>query len=117
MKCKIQKSNLSGELTCPANKSYTHRAIFLSALSDGKSIIKKILRSDDTISTINPCRAFGVQVNESDDTITIENSINSRMQGSMINAENSGTTLRIATAIAALSGGITELTGDESLRK
>ena len=76
MKCKIQKSNLSGELTCPANKSYTHRAIFLSALSDGKSIIKKILRSDDTISTINACKAFGVQVNESDDTITIENSIN-----------------------------------------
>ena len=117
MKCKIQKSNLSGELPCPANKSYTHRAIFLSALSDGKSIIKKILRSDDTISTINACKAFGVQVNESDDTITIENSINSRMQGSMINAENSGTTLRIATAIAALSGGNTELTGDDSLKK
>ena len=35
----------------------------------------------------------------------------------MINAENSGTTIRIAIAIAALSGGNTTLTGDESLRK
>ena len=35
----------------------------------------------------------------------------------MINAQNSGTTLRIATAIAALSGGNTELTGDDSLKK
>ena len=117
MKCKIEKSKISGEVNCPANKSYTHRAIFLSALSDGKSIIKKVLRSDDTSATISACRAFGVDVNESDDTVTIENSIGSTVQGSMINAQNSGTTLRIATAIAALSGGNTELTGDDSLKK
>ncbi len=117
MKCKIEKSHLSGDLICPANKSYTHRAIFLSALSDGKSIIKKILKSNDTNATISACKAFGVEVNESDDTITIENSIGSTIDGSMINAENSGTTLRIATAIAALSGGSTELTGDQSLKK
>ena len=117
MKCKIEKSKISGEVNCPANKSYTHRAIFLSALSDGKSIIKKVLRSNDTSATISACRAFGVEINESDDTVTVENSIGSTVQGSMINAQNSGTTLRIATAIAALSGGNTELTGDDSLKK
>ncbi len=56
MNCKIQKSKLKGHIVCPANKSYTHRAIFLAALSDGKSIVKKILRSNDTIATINACR-------------------------------------------------------------
>ena len=117
MKCKIEKSKLSGQIICPANKSYTHRAIFLSALSDGKSIIKKMLNSNDTNATISACRAFGVEVDESDDTLTIENSIGSTIQGSMINAQNSGTTIRIATAIAALSGGTTELTGDNSLKK
>ena len=117
MKCKIEKSKLSGQIICPANKSYTHRAIFLSALSDGKSIIKKMLNSNDTNATISACRAFGVEVDESDDTVTIENSIGSTIQGSMINAQNSGTTIRIATAIAALSGGTTELTGDNSLKK
>ena len=117
MKCKIEKSTIGGEIHCPANKSYTHRAIFLSALSDGKSIIKKILRSNDTNATISACRAFGVEINESDDTVTVENSIGSTVEGSMINAQNSGTTLRIATAIAALSGGNTELTGDDSLKK
>ena len=117
MKCKIEKSMISGEVICPANKSYTHRAIFLSALSDGKSIIKKVLHSRDTNATISACRAFGVEVDESDDTITIENTIGSTVDGSMINAQNSGTTLRIATAIAALSGGTTELTGDDSLKK
>ena len=64
MKCKIEKSKISGEVNCPANKSYTHRAIFLSALSDGKSIIKKVLRSDDIGATISACRAFGVEVKE-----------------------------------------------------
>ena len=41
MNCKIEKSTLNGQIICPSNKSYTHRAIFLAALSDGKSIVKK----------------------------------------------------------------------------
>ena len=117
MNCKIEKSVLNGKIICPSNKSYTHRAIFLAALSDGKSIIKKILRSNDTIATINACRGFGVEVDELENNVTIKNTIGETVQNSMINAENSGTTIRIAIAIAALSGGNTTLTGDESLRK
>ena len=117
MNCKIKKSKLNGKIICPSNKSYTHRAIFLAALSDGKSIVKKILRSNDTLATISACRGFGVEVEEVEDKVTINNTIDSTVENSMINAENSGTTIRIAIAIAALSGGKTKLTGDESLRK
>jgi len=117
MNCKIQKSKLSGKIICPPNKSYTHRAIFLAALSDGKSIVKKILRSNDTIATINACKEFGVEVEDLDNNVTINNTIDETVKSSAINAENSGTTIRIAIAIAALSGGNTTLTGDESLRK
>ncbi|MDC0186662.1 3-phosphoshikimate 1-carboxyvinyltransferase [Candidatus Nitrosopelagicus sp.] len=117
MNCKIQKSILNGRIVCPSNKSYTHRAIFLAALSDGKSIVKKILRSNDTLATISACRGFGIEVDEVDDKVTINNTIDSTVENSIINAENSGTTIRIAIAVAALSGGNTTLTGDESLRK
>ena len=117
MNCKIQKSKLNGKITCPSNKSYTHRAIFLAALSDGKSIVKKILRSNDTIATISACRGFGVEVEEVENNVTIKNKIGETVQSSIINAENSGTTIRIAIAIAALSGGNTTLTGDDSLKK
>ena len=117
MNCKIEKSELSGKISCPSNKSYTHRAIFLAALSDGKSIVKKILRSNDTIATINACRGFVVEVEELENNVTIKNTIGETVQNSIINAENSGTTIRIAIAIAALSGGNTTLTGDDSLRK
>ena len=117
MNCKIQKSRLKGRVICPANKSYTHRAVFLAALSDGKSIVKKILRSNDTIATINACRGFGVEVEEIENNVTIKNTIDSTVESCIINAENSGTTIRIAIAIAALSGGNTTLTGDNSLKK
>ncbi len=117
MNCKIQKSKLNGKIICPSNKSYTHRAIFLAALSDGKSIVKKILHSNDTIATISACRGFGVEVEEVENNVTIKNKIGETVQSSIINAENSGTTIRIAIAIAALSGGNTTLTGDDSLKK
>ena len=103
MNCNIEKSRLNGRIVCPANKSYTHRAIFLAALSDGKSIVKKILRSNDTIATINACRGFGVEVSEVENNVTIKNTINETVQSSIINAENSGTTIRIAIAIAAIA--------------
>ena len=107
MNCKIQKSKLNGKIICPSNKSYTHRAIFLAALSDGKSIVKKILHSNDTVATISACRGFGVGVEEVENNVTIKNKIGETVQSSIINAENSGTTIRIAIAIAALSGGNT----------
>ena len=117
MKCEIKTSKITGRIICPPNKSYTHRAIFLAALSDGKSIVKNVLDSSDIKATISACNAFGVEVHEDNDIITIRNTIGSTVQGSMIDAQNSGTTIRIAIAIAALSGGNTMLTGDESLKK
>ena len=117
MKCEIKTSKIIGKIICPPNKSYTHRAIFLAALSDGKSIVKNVLNSSDIKATISACNAFGVEVHEDNDIVTIRNTIGSTVQGSMIDAQNSGTTIRIAIAIAALSGGNTMLTGDESLKK
>ena len=117
MKCEIKTSKITWKIICQPNKSYSHRAIFLAALSDGKSIVKNVLNSSDIKATISACNAFGVEVHEDNDIITIRNTIGSTVQGSMIDAQNSGTTIRIAIAIAALSGGNTMLTGDESLKK
>jgi len=46
MNCKVEKSEISGNIICPSNKSYTHRAIFLASLAIDKSIIKNILRAE-----------------------------------------------------------------------
>ncbi len=117
MNCRVEKSEVSGTITCPSNKSYTHRAIFLASLADGKSIVKNILKSGDTDATINACKNFGVEVKETGNNITINSSGKLKIDNVMIDAANSGTTIRFATAISALSNGKTVLSGDASLKK
>jgi len=58
MNCKVEKSKLSGNLICPPNKSYTHRAIFLAVLAGNNSKVDNVLFSDDTAATINACKNF-----------------------------------------------------------
>ncbi len=117
MNCRVEKSEVSGKIVCPSNKSYTHRAIFLATLTDGKSIIKNILKSGDTNATINACKNFGVEIKETGDNITVNSSGELKLDGGFIDAANSGTTIRFATAISALSEGKTVLSGDQSLNK
>ena len=75
MNCKVEKSNIDGKITCPSNKSYTHRAIFMASLADGKSMIKNILKSEDTIATINACKNFGVEIKEEENNLIVDLSL------------------------------------------
>ncbi len=117
MNCKVEQSKLSGTITCPPNKSYTHRAIFLASLANGKSIIKNVLRSRDTNATIEICKSFGAEIQGYEDSLEVIGVDKFETADLTVDASNSGTTIRIASAIAALRGGKTILTGDESLRK
>ncbi|MGB6463454.1 MAG: 3-phosphoshikimate 1-carboxyvinyltransferase [Nitrosotalea sp.] len=117
MKCKVEKSKLSGTISCPPNKSYTHRAIFLASLAKGNSTIRNVLLSRDTIATINACKIFGSKISTSGSTVNVESTGNVSMTGSEIDASNSGTTIRISAAIASLVDVKITLTGDASLRK
>ena len=117
MNCKVEKSNIDGKIACPSNKSYTHRAIFMASLADGKSMIKNILKSGDTIATINACKNFGVEIKEEENNLIVDSPNELKLQGDIINAENSGTTIRIAAAISTLADTKIVLSGDQSLNK
>jgi 3-phosphoshikimate 1-carboxyvinyltransferase len=117
MFCKVQKSKISGKIICPPNKSYTHRAIFLAALAKGKSVIENVLYSADTNATISTCKNFGARITQNKTSLVVENSEKIELRACSIDAANSGTTIRIASAIASLVAGKSTLTGDESLRK
>jgi 3-phosphoshikimate 1-carboxyvinyltransferase len=117
MNCKVEKSKLSGTISCPPNKSYSHRAIFLASLVNGKSIIKNVLRSRDTNATIEICKNLGAEIQEAGNNLKVKG-IDKFDEGDLtLDASNSGTTIRIAAAISAVRDGKTILTGDESLRK
>lgn len=117
MSCKVEKSKLSGQLVCPPNKSYTHRAIFLAALAGNNSKVDNVLFSADTLATINACKNFGAQIEQTDFSIIVKKSIGEGTFVPEIDAENSGTTIRIASGIASLFSEETTLTGDASLQK
>jgi 3-phosphoshikimate 1-carboxyvinyltransferase len=117
MNCKVEKSKLSGVITCPPNKSYTHRAIFLASLVNGKSIIKNVLRSRDTNATIEICKSLGAEIQEAGGNLKVKGIDKFDEEDLALDASNSGTTIRIAAAISSVRDGKTVLTGDESLRK
>lgn len=119
MKCKIDKSVISGDIICPPNKSYTHRAIFLASLTNGCSVVENVLYSADTMATINACRKFGAEVEIDNSTVKIATPIDVKVLNDPleIDTENSGTTIRIASGIAGLFSNEITLTGDSSLQK
>ncbi|HEY6658909.1 MAG TPA: 3-phosphoshikimate 1-carboxyvinyltransferase [Nitrososphaeraceae archaeon] len=119
-KLEINKSFLEGNVKCPPSKSYTHRAIAIASLAEGKSTISNPLISRDTIATISGCKMLGIKIekaNENVNCIEIVGRNQFETPKDIINAENSGTTIRILTSMAALvKKGYTILTGDESLK-
>ncbi|KAG2480993.1 MAG: 3-phosphoshikimate 1-carboxyvinyltransferase [Nitrosopumilales archaeon] len=115
MNCKVDKAKISGKIVCPSNKSYTHRAVFLASLTKGESTIENILQSADTKATIVACKKFGAKINENGNNLVINS--DSSIHASTIDAANSGTTIRIATAIASLADGKSTLSGDASLNQ
>ena len=117
MNCKIEKSELEGKILCPSNKSYTHRAIMVASLAQGKSYIENVLYSSDTEATIQACNNFGAEIKKSNGQLEVVGIQDFKNNDISIDAQNSGTTIRIAAAIASLSEGKTVLSGDESLVK
>jgi 3-phosphoshikimate 1-carboxyvinyltransferase len=121
MNAAVRRSKIEGEIIAPPSKSYTHRAITIASLAEKSEILYPLL-SGDTEATINAAKCLGA-------TVTIEREGQAKkilIEGTegrpatpedVINARNSGTTLRFFTAVAALCEGAAVITGDASLRK
>jgi len=111
----VERSTISGEVYAPPSKSYTHRAILITALGPG-GVVKRPLISADTMATISASEAFGAKITLEKDLVKIQG-ISSQPQTpeDVINVLNSGTTLRFCSAVAALTDGAV-LTGDTSIR-
>lgn len=116
----VTKSKIDGAVRCPSSKSYSHRALAIASLTEGKSTITNALLARDTLATLAGCRALGALIETTREGHAVEVHGKRRFEPpeNVINAENSGTTIRILTAMSGLAtNGYTVLTGDESLRK
>ncbi len=116
----IEPGELGGTTQAPPSKSYTHRAILAAGYSatDHETVIARPLLSADTLATARGIDALGATVDQSaDGRLTIKGmGRRPKPPADILDCANSGTTMRLLTAAAALGDGITVLTGDDSLR-
>lgn len=109
---------LRGEITIPADKSISHRAVMLASLSKGKSIIKNFSSGADCKSTLNLFKQLGVDIEYLDEkTLSILGGKLYPTQSFTPTCGNSGTTMRLVSGILAGQDFDSVLTGDESLSK
>ena len=108
-------ASLEGHLGVPGDKSISHRALLLGAISDGPTVIRGFGRSGDTESTLAAVRALGVQVDEDGDELHMHGVGLRGLQSAEIDCGNAGTLARLIVGLLAFQEGTFTLTGDESL--
>lgn len=105
-----------GEIRPPSDKSLTHRAYLLSAISNRGGIIENPLRADDCDATLNILRDLGADCSVVDNTVRFRPSP-LHSSAKPLHCGNSGTTMRLLCGLLAGQGIRAELTGDESLSR
>ena len=108
-----------GRVTVPGDKSISHRYAMLAALADGTSIIHGYSRGADCAATLACVRALGADVRRQDDDIVITGRglRGLRQPSAPLNADNSGTTMRLLSGVLAGQPFTSTFTGDASLRR
>ena len=112
--------SIKGDITVPGDKSISHRAIILGALSTGITTVSGFLDGEDCMATLRAFQSMGVR---------IEGPVSQRVvihgkgkyglekPKSIIDCGNSGTTMRLLAGVLAAQSFDSELTGDSSLLK
>jgi len=105
-------------VSVPGSKSYTHRALIVSALSDGTCEIRNGLDSEDTRLTRDALRRMGISIDQDPDTWRVRGT-HGRLQPSSdaIFLGNSGTSMRLLAAVCALGKGKYILTGTQRMQE
>ncbi|CCH66814.1 5-Enolpyruvylshikimate-3-phosphate synthase [Richelia intracellularis HH01] len=112
--------SLQGVIQIPGDKSISHRALILGSIAYGETEIQGLLLGEDPYSTASCFQAMGAKISEL-------NTISVRIKGiglgnlrepvDVLNAGNSGTTLRLILGLlASHSDKFFTVTGDTSLR-
>jgi len=112
--------SLHGKIQIPGDKSISHRALMLGALAQGETQIQGLLLGEDPRSTAECFCALGAEISPLNTELVKVQGIglgNLQEPLDVLNAGNSGTTLRLMLGIlASHPGRFFTVTGDSSLR-
>ncbi|GKX31073.1 3-phosphoshikimate 1-carboxyvinyltransferase [Vallitalea longa] len=110
--------NIKGNVCVPGDKSISHRAIMLGALSKGITNIKGFLMGEDCLSTISCFREMGITIDIDDSLVTVHGKglHGLKKPNKELYVGNSGTTLRLLSGLLAPQEFDCILTGDDSIK-
>ncbi len=110
---------VEGVIELPGDKSISHRYAILAALAEGTSEIANYASAADCRSTLECLRGLGVGIESSDGRVRIAGKglDGLREPRRTLDAENSGSTMRMLSGVLAGQRFKSAITGDESLRK
>src|SRR2546423_879835 len=111
-------NRLHGELRVPGDKSISHRAAMLTSLARGESVLENFSSAQDCEATLECFRALGVNIVRDGSTVVVRGGGPSGLKEPerVLDAQNSGTTMRLLAGILAGQPFTTTITGDDSLR-
>ena len=110
---------LRGSIEAPGDKSVSHRAAILNAIAQGEAAVENFQGGADCLATLRCLRALGVKWDwDSQGTLRIQGGgrFGLRESADVLNAGNSGTTMRLLAGLLAGQPFFSVLTGDASLR-
>ncbi|MFN0111666.1 MAG: 3-phosphoshikimate 1-carboxyvinyltransferase [Blastocatellia bacterium] len=112
-------ASLRGDFQLPGDKSISHRSAMFAAIGEGQTRIRNYSSARDCQSTLDCLEAMGVHITRSAELITVDGvGLNGLRQASqMLDAGNSGSTIRMLSGILAGQNFTTEITGDESIQR
>ncbi len=107
------------EITAPPSKSYTHRALLTGSLGNGTTTILNPLYAEDTRLTIQALKALGSEISEGPDRIIIQGNdgVFPTKETTVLDLDNSGTSLRLLASVALLCRNPVILTGSERMQE
>ena len=110
--------SLRGTVSVPGDKSISHRAVMLGALAEGATLIENFLPGEDCLATVACFRKLGVEIL---DRKGFPQNTGCGLEGlrepeEVLDAGNSGTTMRLLLGIMAGQPFFSVLNGDASLR-
>jgi 3-phosphoshikimate 1-carboxyvinyltransferase len=110
---------ITGSLELPGDKSISHRYAILAAISEGASEIQNFAAAADCQSTLECVRRLGIPVDATRERVRIAGAGLNGLKAPRkpLDAENSGSTIRMLAGVLAGQPFTSTLTGDASLRR
>ncbi|HUI30373.1 MAG TPA: 3-phosphoshikimate 1-carboxyvinyltransferase [Candidatus Acidoferrales bacterium] len=114
-----KSTTINGSFEVPGDKSISHRALIFSSLANGVSEIDGISTGGDVRSTMSCLKQLGVKIEQTNGTVKVHGKGKFSFSPSreVLDAGNSGTTMRLLTGVLAGQKFESTINGDETLRK